>query len=101
MGAFLMKSHANKSGAHPLRGINSVKSLVGSDAWERLQASDDSRTIQVPTSQTTSVYEPAGSEPACSEPSCTPLLTRTFTSTRRFRARPLASELLATGWVSP
>src|SRR5271157_1820515 len=46
--------------------------------------------------QTTAIYESACTEPACSESSCSPLLTRTLTSTRRFSARPLASELLAT-----
>src|SRR5208337_4813664 len=96
VGAIVMKSHANKSGAPPFAWnepyTRRVRCLPGG---EQLQASDDSRTIQFPTSQTTSAYEPACSEPACSEPACTPLLTRTLTSTRRFRERPLASELSA------
>jgi len=93
VGALVMKSHANKSCAHPLRGINSVESLVVPEAW------DPSRAVSGLSgflrAKTTAIYEPPGSEPACIEPSCSPLLTRTLTSTRRFNARPLASELLA------
>ena len=51
MGAFLMKSHANQSGAHPLRGMNSEKLLAGVRCLEQLQASDDSRAIQFPASK--------------------------------------------------